>query len=197
MSAAIRRLIVLLVVLGLFCWVFSGVIFQDRNFIYRDAGHFYYPLLKLVQEEWKAGRWPLWNPYENAGMPLLANPASAVLYPPRIVLFQWLPISYGAAYKWYILLHVLLAAATAYAMARHWKASDWAAGVAALCYGFGAVVMFQYCNVIFLVGAAWLPLGLMATDRALAEGDARWSVLLGIVLTMQTLGGDPEAAYLT
>lgn len=197
LSPTNRRFIVFGLVLGLFSWTFGDVIFRDRNFIYRDAGHFYYPLLKLVQDEWRAGRWPLWNPYENGGMPLLGNPASAVLYPPRIVIFQWLPISYGTAYKWYILMHVLLSAATAYAMARNWKATDFAAGLAAISYAFGAVVMFQYCNVIFLVGAAWVPLGLLATDRLLSVGSWRWAVMLGLVLAMQVLGGDPEAAYVT
>ena len=143
----------LALVLGLFAWVFGAVILTERNFVYRDAGHFYYPLLQLVQSEWKAGRWPLWNPYENGGMPLLGNPDSAVLYPPRVVIFQWLPLSYGTAYKWYILSHVLLSAAAAYALSRHWKASEFAAGLAALSYAFGAAVLFQYCNLIFLVGA--------------------------------------------
>ncbi len=201
LSPTTRRLIVLFLVLALFSWVFGDVLFRDRNFVYRDAGHFYYPLLQLVRDEWDAGRWPLWNPYENGGMPLLANPTTAVMYPPRVLIFQWfprwLPMSYGAAYKWYILSHMLLAAGTAYAMARHWRASEFAAGLAALSFAFGAVVMFQYCNVIFLVGAAWVPLGLVATDRMLREGDWRWTAALGLVLTMQTLGGDPEAAYVT
>jgi hypothetical protein len=196
-SATTRRLIVLLAVLALFAWVFSDAIFCDRNFSYRDAGHFYYPLMRLVADEWDAGRWPLWNPYENGGMPLLGNPTSAVMYPPRIVLFQWLPMSYGAAFKWYVMSHVLLAAGAAYGMARNWRASEFAAGVAALTYAFGAVVMFQYCNITFLVGAAWVPLGLAATDRMLSLGDWRWSVALGVVLALQVLGGDPESAYVT
>lgn len=183
--------------LATFCAVFGEAIFQDRNFIYRDAGHFYYPLLKYVADEWEAGRWPLWNPHENGGMPLLGNQAAAVLYPPRVVIFQWLPISYAAAFKWYTLLHVLWCAATAYTMARHWKASEFAAGLAAISFAFGATVMFQYCNTIFLVGASWVPLGIVAADRAVHGGGLRWASLLGGVLAMQMLGGDPEAAYVT
>ncbi len=186
-----------MIVLATFCAVFGEAIFQDRNFIYRDAGHFYYPLLKYVADEWEAGRWPLWNPHENGGMPLLGNQAAAVLYPPRVVIFQWLPISYAAAFKWYTLLHVLWCAATAYTMARHWKASEFAAGLAAISFAFGATVMFQYCNTIFLVGASWAPLGVVAADRAVHGGGLRWASLLGGVLAMQMLGGDPEAAYVT
>jgi hypothetical protein len=46
LSRTQSKLIVLGLVLGLFCWIFADVIFRDRNFCYRDAGHFYYPLLE-------------------------------------------------------------------------------------------------------------------------------------------------------
>ena len=54
-----------------------------------------------------------------------------------------------------------------------------------------------YSNVIFLVGAAWLPWGLRAIDRLLRQGRRRGAVELAAVLALQVLGGDPEAAYLT
>src|SRR5262245_40958503 len=150
-KTSLHRWVGFVLLCGLFCWVFSDVIFQDRNFVYRDASQFYYPLLRLVKDEWQAGRWPLWNPKENAGMALLGNPASAVLYPPRIVIFQWLPLSYAAAYKSYTLVHVALCALAAWVLARHWRFSEFAAVLAAMTYAFGAAVLFQYCNVIFLV----------------------------------------------
>ena len=56
--------------------------------------------------------------------------------------------------------------------------------------------MFQYCNVIFLVGAAWLPLGFLAVDRWVRLGSRPALLGLAIVLAMQTLGGDPQSAYL-
>ena len=50
--------------------------------------------------------------------------------------------------------------------------------------------------MIYLIGAAWLPLGIQAVDRWVRLG-RRWGLLeLAIVLSMQTLGGDPQAAYL-
>jgi hypothetical protein len=196
-STLLRRSAVSVVLIGSFAWMFSDVIFRDRNFVYRDASQFYYPLLKLVQEQWESGSWPLWNPHENAGMPLLGNPASAVLYPPRVILFQWLPFSYATAFKWYTLLHVLLCAGTAWFLARGFGLSEFASGLAAISYAFGAAVLFQYCNVIFLVGAAWVPLAMLSAHRALNAGDWRWACVHGIVLAMQVFGGDPEAAYVS
>jgi len=64
-----------------------------------------------------------------------------------------------------------------------------------MSYAFGMPVAFQYCNVIFLVGAAWTPLGLRAVDRLLRCGNRFGLIELALVLALQTLGGDPEAAY--
>ena len=77
-------------------------LFQDRQFGFRDAGHYYYPLHQRVQKEWNAGRWPLWEPEENAGMPLLGNPTAAVLYPGKLV-FAVLPYAWAA--RIYIVMH--------------------------------------------------------------------------------------------
>ena len=63
---------------GLFLWCFGEAIFCDRMFAWRDAAHFYYPLFQFVQDQWSAGQLPRWNPYENAGAPLLADPAGSV-----------------------------------------------------------------------------------------------------------------------
>src|SRR5262249_48289315 len=64
---------------------FHAVLFQGDQFAYRDAGHFYYPLYRVVQQEWAAGRWPLWNPWQNGGAPLLGMPMAAVLYPGKLI----------------------------------------------------------------------------------------------------------------
>src|SRR5947209_11483666 len=84
---------------------FGPVLFRDRQFALRDAGEFYYPLYQRVQQEWNAGRWPLWEPEENGGVPLLGNPSAAVLYPGKIAFL--LPYAWGA--RLYVITHVVLA----------------------------------------------------------------------------------------
>ena len=79
---------------------------------------------------------------------------------------------------------------------RGWQVSWTGSGLGALAYAFGVPVLFQSCNVIYLVGASWLPLGFHAVDRWVRLG-RRWGILeLAVVLAMQTLGGDPQASYL-
>ncbi|MBN2475778.1 MAG: hypothetical protein JXB62_14295 [Pirellulales bacterium] len=189
----IARFFVAAAIVSLFLWLFADALFRSGMFAFRDAAHFYYPLFQLVRDEWAAGRVPLWNPYENLGQPLAGNPTASVFYPGKLIFA--LPLDYGWAYKIYIMTHVLLAAWAAYRLARHFGAGATAAGVCAISYAFSGNVLFQYCNVVFLVGAAWLPLAMLAADRMLLERSPPAAVGLGAVLALMVLGGDPQMAY--
>jgi hypothetical protein len=187
-------LVILSCLTGLVTACFGRAMFAGEQFAYRDAGHYYYPLHERVQAEWNAGRWPLWEPEENSGMPLLGNPTAAVLYPGKVVFALF---KYPLAARIYVIFHTLLAFAAMLALSRHWRLSWAGAALGALAYAFGGPVLFQYCNVIFLVGAAWLPLGFRAVDRWLRQGRRIALAELAVVLAMENLGGDPESAYLT
>ena len=172
---------------------YGNVLIRGKQFAYRDAAHFYYPLYQLVEREWDAHRWPLWETEENAGMPLLGNPTAAVFYPGKLI-YRMFPYDVGA--RLYVVAHTILAFAGMLALCRSWKTSWTGSTLAALSYAFAAPILFQYCNIIYLVGAAWTPLGFRAVDRWLRLGK-HWALLeLAVVLTMQTLGGDPESSYI-
>ncbi len=193
MRYTVPIILVLACFAALFLACYSPVLFQDRQFGFRDAGHYYYPLYQRVQKEWEAGRWPLWEPEENAGMPLLGNPTAAVLYPGKLI-YTMLPYAWGA--RVYVIAHSVLAFVAMLVLMRSWQVSWTGSGLSALAYTFGVPILFQYCNVIYLVGAAWLPLGFHAVDRWVRLG-RRWGLIeLAVVLAMQTLGGDPQSSYL-
>ncbi|MGI8978806.1 MAG: YfhO family protein [Pirellulaceae bacterium] len=173
--------------------LFGPVLLTDRSFAMRDAAHFYHPLFEWTTSEWSAGRVPLWNPHENCGVPVLADASSSVFYPGKLMFA--LPLDFTLSYKLYVIGHLVLAAVGSYLLARHWKSNQVAAGAAALAYACGGNVVFQYCNVVFLVGAAWLPFAALAADRMLHGQSWRAAVALGVVLALMILGGDPQAAY--
>ncbi|MEO6811483.1 MAG: hypothetical protein ABI353_20415 [Isosphaeraceae bacterium] len=183
--------------LALVAGCFGEALWQGGQLAYRDAAHFYYPLYLRVEQEWAAGRVPLWDPGENGGMPLLGNPTAAVLYPGKLIYTAFGTQHYAWGARTYTLAHILLAVGSMFALLRSWRVSRTGSALGALSYGFGAPILFQYCNIIFLVGAAWTPLALRATDRWLRLGK-RWAIgELAVALAMQTLGGDPQSAYLT
>ncbi|WP_435016638.1 hypothetical protein TA3x_004211 [Tundrisphaera sp. TA3] len=173
---------------------FGRVLFRGEQFSFRDAGMYYYPLYHRVQAEWAAGRWPLWDDGENAGMPLLGNPTAAVLYPPKLLIFGALP--YPTAVRIYAVAHVVLAFGGMMALLRGWGVSPAGAAVGGLGYAFSGPVLSMSCNIIYLVGAGWIPWGLRAVDRWVREGRRDGPPWLAAALAMMVLGGDPEGAYL-
>ncbi len=172
---------------------FAPALGGGYGFVFRDAAHFYRPMFEFIRDEWFAGRVPLWNPYENIGMPLVGENTSSIFYPGKLIFA--LPLDYAQLYNSYIVAHVALAAWGGYLLARHWQVSTLAAGMAALSYAFSGSVLFQYCNVVFLVGAAWLPFALLLAERALGQRSLRDALGFGAVSALMIAGGDPQMAY--
>lgn len=184
-------LLIVVAVLGLF----GPVLFLDRSFAMRDAAHFYHPLFEWTTSQWRSGRFPLWNPYENCGIPLLADASSSLLYPPKLLFL--LPVDFNLLYKVYVVGHVFWAAWGMFRLGKAWDRSDPASTLAAIAYACGGNVAFQHCNVVFLIGAAWLPWALCELTHLLEGSGLNWPALrrLGIILALMVLGGDPQMAY--
>jgi hypothetical protein len=119
---------------------------------------------------------------------------AAVLYPGKM-LFAVLPYSWAA--RLYVIAHVLLGFLSMVCLARAWGLSLSGSTIAGLSYAFGGTVLSDYFNVIYLVGASWAPLGILASDQWLRLGKKSGLIGLAVILALQALGGDPEAAYLT
>jgi hypothetical protein len=185
---------VLLFAVLIFYWR-SLVPLQD--FILRDTGRYYMQYYRLVQDEWSAGRIPLWTPYDNSGTPLLANPCTAVFYPVKLLFL--LPFSFEDDFKIFILFHVVLTMVTMWRLARNTaELGVIGATLATLGYCFSSPVIYGYCNLPFLCSAAWLPLALEMGIGLLQpqhKSVARNIILLASCLTMMVLCGDPQTAY--
>ena len=178
--------------LGLFLVLFGG----PPGF--RDGAHFYGPLFEYLRQEFSAGRLPLWNPYENIGQPLAANPTTMFFYPGTLLALTLtlLPgVDPTAAYTVFAGSHLFLALVFTYRLARAWGCSREAAAFAALSYTLGGNVLYQWNNVPFLVGAAWFPESLRSADRMLRRKGMRDVATFGWVTAMMILGGEPQAAY--
>ena len=71
MRRSLRPLLYAGCFLGLLTVVYRPVLFDQQQFAWDNAASHYYPLYLRVNQEWHAGRWPLWDPGQNAGIPLL------------------------------------------------------------------------------------------------------------------------------
>lgn len=163
---------------------------------FRDGWHYYYPLWNWVDQAWRDGETPLWNPRENLGASLAADPTAALWYPGRLAMRG--VDSFPRAYRWFLFTHLVGAAWGAFAAARRMKASLSAAVLAGLSYGYGGSVLFQYANPVYLVGATWLAWGVAAIIGRLLSDSPRsgyWPAFeLVWPLALSVLGGDPQSA---
>lgn len=196
------RIFLYVIPLALFFSIFLPSFSPNVRFSYRDVAFYYYPLFQQIQQEWEQGRLPLWNPHENLGQPLAGDPTSSVFYPGKLIFFlsSIKILSFGYCFKVYIWFHILLALVLAYKLARRLNISPSGSIITGIAYTFSGQTLFQYSNVIYLVGAAWAPaLFLYSVDffKAFSHSQRISAVLkLSVVQAITILGGEPQIVYL-
>jgi hypothetical protein len=161
---------------------------------FRDSAYLYYPLFKWIDAQWLAGEIPLWNPFCNYGMPVVADGTSSVFYPGKLIFFCRF-LSYASRYGIYLAIHIPIAAAGTYWLARTLRATQAGATLAAFSFAFGGMVLFQVTNVIYLVSAAWLPFAVCCVWKMVKTRQRRWAVAAGVCCALMILGGDPQMVY--
>ena len=50
-----------------------------------DAQNYHYLIQAFISESWRAGDWPLWNHWQQAGFPLYADPQTQMWWPPTLL----------------------------------------------------------------------------------------------------------------
>jgi hypothetical protein len=162
-----------------------------------DAFTYFQPYWAYRSTALSAGRLPLWNPYLFLGVPFLANPQAAVLYPLHWPL-TWLPAE--RALVWSAILHVWLAAGFTYTFARRsFHVTRPAAWLTGLLYGMGGFALARIENVNQLNTMAWLPAMLWLYDETVHASTwrrgLRWGTGLVVVIAVQFLAGHTQTAF--
>jgi hypothetical protein len=161
---------------------------------YPDTLRQLYPWRSAAISQWKKGDVPLWNPYNFAGSPLLANFQSAALYPLN-ALFWVLP--HVDAWSVLIILQPLLAALFTYLFARKIGLTQFGSALSSLSYGFSAFVSvwLEYNTVGHVI--LWLPFLLLAVEHMAEKPTLWWLAAYAAALTMSLLAGHPQVfAYM-
>ena len=194
--ALLERLCVWSIILGLWLFFFWPMMSGQTVAGYRDSSYLYYPMFHWIDQQMASGNFPLWMPFDESGFPLLADGTSCMLYPGKLI-FSFRFLSFPSRYGIYLAMHVLLAAVGTYWMARFLGALRLGSCLAAISYAFGGSLLFQVCNVIYLVSGAWLPIALTCVWRMLAthRGGIGWAIGAGAACSMMILGGDPQMVY--
>jgi len=159
-----------------------------------------YAWKRFILQALRARQLPLWNPYILTGVPFLAAGQHSALYPLSL-LFYIVPLS--AAYGWFAALHLFLAGAFTYLLARTLGLRRGAATLAGLTFeGCGFLVISNVFPMI-VAAAIWLPVILMAIER-MAQREAHGAPFWGHIgdllygsaaIGMVMLAGHPEMYY--
>ena len=165
---------------------------RPANALLVDQIYQFYPWRVFAQQEWRAGRLPLWNPYVYGGTPFIANDQSAVFYPINLLL-SWLPTPLIPG--WSACLRLFIAALGMYALLRVWRKSVTASLVAGLTFALGSFTIPLLGHPHTNVGV-WLPWMVLAADQIIFSARPwRWVGLGGLVIGVQFLGGHAETSF--
>lgn len=160
----------------------------------------YFPVLLTAARILSSGEWPLWNPYSNAGQPLLADPQTALFYPPTWWALSGIDGPNGpslVALERLVPLHLSLAAVSMYLLGRVLLGSRLAAVVAAIVFVHsGFLTSYPVEQLPILRAAAWFPLQLAGLWLALQYSLFPWAILSGLALGMSVLAGHPQTTFL-
>ena len=162
-----------------------------------DAFTYFMPYWAHRIAELRAGHLPLWNPYLFLGVPFLANPQAAVLYPPHWLLNG---LESSQALIWSALLHLWLAAGLMYCFGRRSVGlSRPAAWLAAALFALGGFTLGKIENINQLNALAWLPGLLWLYDVARRSegwrGRVRWGAFLSGMIALLLLAGHTQTAF--
>jgi len=166
--------------------VYSDPLFFSRNFAGRDLAVYNLPMEKAVHDAWARGRLPAWTPEVSGGRPLLPNPNSGALYPPRIFLSA---LPFPAAMRLFPVLHWIAAGVGMIFLLGSLGASRSGSWVGAVTYVFSGVGVAEVFYPHIHAGMALLPWILWAVHRP-ARSESGRLLLLSFLYGLTFLAGD-------
>jgi hypothetical protein len=198
--------LILLILWVAFFWRFITPVEADQvSLVEGDFSGQFVAFGAYQAERLWAGEVPLWNPYNNGGLPFLADNQSAVFYPPRLLTIAL--ASFSHRWTYYILelemmAHVLLASFLMYAFVRRLtieRSGSVVGGlVAALTWSYGGFMTgYPPLQLAVLEAAVWGPLVLLGIHEATKTKTLRWAwlALSGFALGLSVMAGHPQTNW--
>ena len=160
-----------------------------------DLVSFLWPMARFAARSLRAAVVPLWNPHLYSGAPFVADNQSGVFYPVNLLVFALFgEPSYGVM-EGLVLFHMWLAGASMFALGRGLSMRRPAALAGGIAFAFSDLFVTHIGNLNLNATAAWMPLLLLLTHRALTQrGPGRAAGMgsaagAGAVLAVAALAG--------
>src|ERR1017187_7951919 len=142
------------VLLGLDFAAFPHMLPGLQTFVVRDYGFFAYPLAHFQQQCFFHGELPFWNPYNNCGVPFLAQWNTMPLYPPSLI-YLLAPLEWSLSF--FCLLHLWFAGLGMFFLARRWTGNPFAAAFAGVAFAFNGLTLNLLMWPSHIATFSWMP----------------------------------------
>src|SRR5580698_2311090 len=172
---------------------FPQVLLGVQTFIARDYGFFAFPLASFQKQCFWHGEIPFWDPYNNCGVPFLAQWNTMPLYPPSLI-YLLLPLTWSLSF--FCLLHLWFGGLGMYFLARRWASNDFGAAFAGTAFSFSGMTLNLLMWPSHTATWSWMPWVVLAVEGAWRNG-GRKIALAAIAGALQMLAGGPEIIFFT
>lgn len=198
--------LVLVAIWLLFFWRLFTPIEADQASIKKgDFSGQFVAFAAYQYQRFAAGEVPLWNPYNNGGLPFIGDTQAAVFYPPRLLTIGLSSLAGGWSYhalELEMTLHVLACSLFMYLLVRRMtlaqRGSPLGAFIASVIFSYGGFMQsYPPLQLALLEAAIWLPLAVLGIHEATRSDRMRWPWLLltGLAFGMSWMAGHPQTSW--
>ena len=155
-----------------------------------DAYDMAYPAFTYLVDSLREGRFPLWDPYTNCGLPFHADPASLTLNPVAIFCSRLFD-SPVPGFHWFWGFYWWLGGFGMLWLSRHYGAAPLGGLAAASAYALSGFFLAHAEHTGFIIVAACLPWLLLCAERAVSRASLGDALLASAALGFCSYTGYP------
>ena len=202
----ITAILILLALWLLFFWrLFTPIAADQASLKQGDFSGQFVAFGAYQYQRLTAGEVPLWDPYNNGGLPFIADTQAAVFYPPRLLTIGLSKLAGGWTYhalELEMTFHILAYTLMMYALVRRLtlkrEGSELGAFVAAAVAGYGGfITSYPPLQLALLEAVIWLPSAILGIHEATRNERIKWAwlVLAGVALGLSWMAGHPQTSW--
>lgn len=152
-----------------------------------DALDVVFPFRYHFSESIQSGYFPLWNPYQQTGVPYYADLQAPTYYP------ELLLVSLFSGYGLYVMnflfiLYLMIAGAGMYNLSFHFNKNRGASLIAGAAYALSGFVIGHGQHVFLLIGTAWIPFVLLNYLKMNSSGKLIYVLKTAVFLFLMITG---------
>jgi len=148
-------------------------------------------MAKCIIDIFKNFELPLWNPYNFAGSPLLADIQAGSLYLVNILIGLIVPSSL-LAFNISTFLHFSMAGIFTFLLVRKYGLSSISSFVSGMVFMFGGFLLIRKSHSQMLYSAVWLPLILFFIEKYRETKKIKYIIFSSFAVTIQFFAGNTQ-----